>query len=263
MNDIVMILALGFAAGVLGGLAGVGGAMLILPGLHFVLDRAGTSSEVHHLYMAAAMVTNIFVALPAAIQHRRVGVVRRDLVPTLLVSSIVFMLVGVLASNVLRGDALRLALAAFITAYCMFNLWRVFRKTPDPAAGSGTPSKAALWSYGGATGLMGGLLGLGGGGLLVPILQILGRVGLRESIATSSSVIWIAAIFGATLKVATIGSHGFDVWDVLRLAAWLAPTAVVGSVLGAKLTHALPLTAVRLAITAILAVAALKLAGAF
>ncbi len=263
MNDVILLLVLGFGAGVLGGLAGVGGSMLILPGLHWLLDRAGVPAEVHHLYMAAAMVTNIFVALPAALQHGRAGAVRRDLVPTLLISSIVLMLIGVLASNVLGGDVLRLGLAAFIAAYCVFNLWRVFRKTPDPVAGSGTPSKAALWSYGGATGLIGGLLGLGGGVLLVPVLQILGRVGLRESIATSSSVIWITAIFGATLKVATINSHGFTTLDVLKLAACLVPTAVVGSVLGAKLTHALPLTAVRLAITAILSVAALKLAGVF
>ncbi len=260
MTDVILILMLGFLAGALGGLAGVGGSMLMLPGLHFLLDRPGISPEVHHLYMAAALVTNIFVALPAAIQHGRAGAVRRDLVPTLLISSMTVIVVGVLLSNVIKGDSLRLGLACFIAAYCVFNVWRVFRKTADPAAGTGKPSTGSLWCYGGATGLIGGLLGLGGGVLLVPVLQILGRVGLRESIATSSSVIWLTALVGATLKVATIGGLGFSILEVGKLVACLAPTAVVGSIIGAKLTHALPLTAVRLAITGVLIVAALKLA---
>lgn len=260
VTEILITAALGFGAGVLGGLAGVGGSMLILPGLHAIFSREGEPA-IHHLYMAAAMMTNIFVALPAARRHARSGTVRHDLIKPLIFSTIIFMLAGVALSNVLQGEWLKQLLALFIAGYCAVNIRRLLRKHAEPPAGHGSATNRTLWICGGTTGFVGGLLGLGGGVLLVPLLQVLARVGLRESIATSSSVIWISATFGAAGKVATIGQHGYTLPDVLLLVVLLAPGAIAGSLVGAYLTHKLPIRAVRLAITLVLLGAATKLLG--
>ncbi len=259
---------LGLAAGVLGGLAGVGGSMIILPGLHWMKVAGGGGDPtvaVHHLYMAAAMVTNIAVALPAAMQHKAAGAVRKDLLQPLLISSTVGVLVGVTMGNQVAGVWLKWLLGGFLVAYCVYNLIKLSGK----AGGDGDSRKRGrvgmltLVACGGVTGTVGGLLGLGGGVILVPLLQMVCGVKLRESIATSSSIIWITAIIGATYKLVTLSQHGQSAWVALAIAAALAPTAVVGSKIGAWLTHALPVPVVRAVITAVLVVAAMKLFGVF
>lgn len=265
VSTFIAAAGLGLAAGLLGGLAGVGGSMILLPGLHW-LKVAGTGIETHHLYMAVAMTVNVAVALPAAMKHKLAGAVRQDLLPTLLVWTTLGIIVGVLLSNQFTGNWLRIALGFFVAAYCVYNLVKLAKGESDPALAGrvrGRPEYVKLGLSGLATGLVGGLLGLGGGVLLVPLLQVVCRVPLRQSIATSSSVIWMTAMVGAGLKLLTLSSRGLSAWQALGIAAALIPTAIVGGWLGAKLTHALPLAMVRGLISAILAIAAAKLLGAF
>jgi len=250
-------LGIGLVAGLLGGLAGVGGSMVMLPGLHMVFgDRP---ASIHHVYMAAAMTVNIAVAVPASIRHRSSQRVGAALFWPLLSSTIAFMILGVLLSDRFAGTALRLVLAGFIVCYCVFNIWRLVRHQEERTAGRPTPGR--LLSAGAATGLVGGLLGLGGGVLLVPLLQLVCRLPLRQSIATSSSVIAVSAVFGAGLKLSTLSQHGHAPREALWLALAMAPTAILGAQLGAGLTHRLPLRAVRLVITVLLLLAAGKLVG--
>lgn len=247
----------GLIAGVLGGLAGIGGSMIMLPALHWVLGDPRPS--VHHLYIAAALTVNIAVALPAAWRHNRSGAVRHDLLKRLIISAIVGITVGVLVSNLAPGDVLRVCLGVFLLCYCVFNIYRVI--TPMGTSDTtGTPVPSArLLASGAITGLVGGVLGLGGGVVLVPLLQLGCRVRLKEAIATSSAVICISAIVGASLKLFTLHAVGEQVADALSIACVLAPTAIIGGVLGATLTHKLPNHAVRVVVTILLLIAAAKL----
>jgi uncharacterized membrane protein YfcA len=107
---------------------------------------------------------------------------------------------------------------------------------------------------------MGGLLGLGGGVMLVPLLQLLCRVPLKKAIATSSAVICATALVGAGLKMGSLARLGQSAGAALALALAMGPTAVLGGAIGAKLTHALPVRAVRVVVTVLLGVAAWRLA---
>ena len=251
--DAVLI---GLVAGVLGGLAGIGGSMIMLPGLHLVFGEKSDST--HHLYMAAAMTVNVAVAFPAAIRHYRRGAVRKELLPALLVTTTIFMVVGVL--TVLRGDVLRVSLAAFLCVYCAFNIWRLLVNRPVDSAGERTTRPRLLVS-GGMTGFVGGVLGLGGGVMLVPALQMLCRVRLKQAIATSSAVICLTALLGAGLKMATLSTLGEPWQDAALLAVAMAPTAMIGGAIGANLTHYLPTAVVRAVVSVLLLVAAARLAG--
>jgi hypothetical protein len=253
---ILATVGLGVAAGLLGGLAGVGGSMVILPGLHAIFGDDPAS--VHHLYMAAAMTVNVAVAFPAALKHHAAKAVRTDLLPALVSATLVGMIVGVLVSNRVGGDVLRYLLAAFIFGYCVLNLRRlILGHVEHLAHARTTPGRLIL--CGASTGFVGGLLGLGGGVLLVPLLQIVCRVPLRYAIATSSAVICMTAIVGAGLKLATLHEHQQDWTRALLLAAFMAPTAIVASRIGAGLTHSLPIKTVRAVITVLLMLAALRL----
>jgi uncharacterized protein len=255
------IALVGLAAGVLGGLAGVGGSMIMLPALHWLLGDPRAS--VHHMYMAAAMTVNIAVALPAAWRHNKSGAVRHDLLKPLMLATIVSVIIGVLVGNMVRGDGLRVGLAVFLLCYCAFNIWRLAVKHVETGREHERVGTGNLTFNGGLTGFIGGLLGLGGGVMLVPMLQLLCRVPLKQAIATSSAVIWLSAIVGASLKMGTLSAEGERWQDAVVLVLLLAPTAILGGVLGAALTQKLPTTWVRVAITGLLLVAAARLLKLF
>lgn len=252
--------AIGLLAGLLGGLAGIGGSMVMLPGLFLVFGDNQEHTR-QHLYMAAAMVVNVIVSIPATYQHWRAGAMRRDLAVWLLPTMTVTMVAGVFASNRFEGDALRVMLAGFIALYCVMNIVRAVR----PIRGDERPPERGgpglLVGIGTVTGFVGGLLGIGGGVLMVPALQLLRRVRLRHAIATSSLVMCITAAVGASLKLATLGEHQQSAAEAGWLVLAMSPGAVVGAMVGAALVHALPIRVVRVVISVLLLAAAARLVG--
>jgi uncharacterized membrane protein YfcA len=266
LDQAFAIATIGLIAGLLGGLAGVGGSVFILPALHFVFSPAvfgeTPDPEVHHLYMAAAMSVNVVVSIPAAWRHHKEGAVRVPLLRTLIPISCVGMVAGVLLSNLFPGEWLKVVLAVFLVFYCVWNLRIIFRPNRRKFGGQGrvergTPGRLLL--VGGSTGVLGGVLGLGGGFLMVPLLQILCNMRLKNAIATSSAVLCITTGFGAALKLATLWQHHERIGDALLLAALMAPTGVIGALAGAQWVHRMPVTAVRLVMTLLILAVATRL----
>jgi uncharacterized membrane protein YfcA len=63
---------------------------------------------------------------------------------------------------------------------------------------------------------------------------------LRRAIANSAATILCVSPIGALFKNATLSQHGTEVTRSLELALLLIPTAMLGSYVGGRLTHALP-----------------------
>jgi len=263
-TEVIICLVIGAFAGVLGGLAGIGGSMIMLPALAvFVYDPDPNSA--HHLFMAAAMAVNVVVSFPAALRHRKAKAINYGALRVILPAMAISIVAGVLISNEIQGLTLRAILAGFIAAYALMTIGRFFRKTPEPEQVDQQIHTVRLGVIGIATGLVAGLLGIGGGVLMVPMLQVFCKMPIRNAIATSSAVMVLTAIVGASLKLATLGpEHSRSVINALIIAAALSPTAFFGARLGAALTHRLPLQAVRLVVSiALLIVAARMAADAF
>ena len=257
--EIAILTGIGLAAGFLGGLAGIGGSLIMLPAL--VIYYQSGDPERYHAFMASAMLVNIAVSLPAAIRHHKSGAVRMDVVKILLPVMAVTILGGVVVSNFdSQSRILQLLLALFIAVYCVINLARFFRKASEPAPEAERTTTGWLAGIGGVTGFIAGLLGIGGGIVMVPMLQVFTRLPIRQAIGTSSAVMCLTALVGALLKIATLAPHGQSPTDAALLAFTMAPGAIVGAWVGARVMHALPLQAVRVAISLLLLVASAKLA---
>lgn len=257
VQDVVISAGVGLAAGVLGGLLGIGGSVILIPGLAFAFGTANPESQ--HLYQASAMAVNVAVSLPAALKHRKVGAIRPDLFRILLTSASVAIVLGVLCSNLFGGLLLRRLFALFLAYIALANVVKLVRKTPDnpPEEARVTWGRAA--PAGAVMGFAAGMLGIGGGIIGIPIMQAACRLPLRQCIAASSAVMTLTAIVGATLKIATIAPHGFTPGDALLLATLMAPTAIVGGRIGAGLTHRLPLPVVQTVLVGLLAVSVWRL----
>lgn len=253
---------IGAVAGVVGGLAGIGGSLIMLPGLALALGYSSAVEPEQHLYIASAMCVNVLVAGSASRLHLRKGAIDWDLVRWLLPSLGLALVLGVLASNAVEGRVLRLLLAGAIAAYCAWNLVLAVRGQPEVDAREPTRIGAVV-STGIAAGGLGGMLGLGGGVIMVPGLQILARVPLRKAVAASAASMVLTSAVGAVLKLATLEQHGQKWSEALVLAAAMGLPAMLLAPVGARLTHALPIGAVRLAISLVLLGSAAKLAGLF
>lgn len=258
-SQILIALVIGLLAGVIGGLAGIGGSMVMLPGLALTFGYDDAAHSAQHEYMAAAMAVNVLVAIPATVRHVRHGAVRRDLVLGLVPAMVAAIAAGVLLSNLVPGTVLRRLLAVFIAGYCALNIYRIAyprreKDRPPERIGPGM-----LAGIGGSAGLVAGLLGLGGGVVMVPMLQVGARVRLRQAIAASSAAMVASALIGASLKFATLGGEGRSPIDAGWLATAMAPGAILGGSLGATLAHRLPLNVVRGAVSLLLMSAAVRM----
>ncbi|MBX2850325.1 MAG: sulfite exporter TauE/SafE family protein [Phycisphaeraceae bacterium] len=275
-ETLAAIAIIGLLAGTLGGLLGVGGSVITIPGLAILFG----TGENQHLYQAAAMTANLAVALPAARRHRKAGALRPSVLRWMLPATVLFIVAGVLASNLPifsvkdggeGGLWLGRILAVFMAYVIVVNLRKLFRTKEKKAADWAREPKTTPTRCGAVGAVMGfaaGLMGIGGGALAVPLQQTLVKLPFRNAIANSSFVMVFSAGIGAVLKLTTLGGHypetgsGWPAWQVaLLLAGILAPTAIIGAGVGAKLTHTLRPRYVRIAFILLMIAAAFKMAA--
>lgn len=257
-GPILAVLAVGLAAGALGGLLGIGGSVVMIPALAIIFGASNPHSQ--HLYQAAAMVANVAVSAPAAIEHIRRGALHKRLFAWVLASALIAIVAGVLASDQLDGATLRRLFAVFLVYVAFTTALRVVRRTPERHASEERVTPIRGSAVGGVMGFAAGLLGIGGGVLTVPLAQTLCRLPLRNCIAVSAATMTVTAAVGAALKLSSLPEHGFSPQRGLAIAMLLAPTAVLGGAIGARLTHKLPLTAMRVVFSILLLVAAWRMA---
>jgi hypothetical protein len=284
LHDIVSLILIGLFAGLIGGMLGVGGSVVMIPAMTEVLGPD------QHLYQAAAMIVNLFVAVPAVVQHQRAGAIDRGTVARLIPLTALAVIGGVLLSELsfFHGTGerrLRALFGMFLLLAASADLFRLARRrftmprsdsvtsqeehdartTGNPAgpAETGERSRGIGWWAAAAialpTGLIAGLLGVGGGLVAVPLQRRVLGVPIRNAIANSASIIIATSFLGAALKnFAYVRSHP-DNGQSFVLALLLIPTAILGSMLGSRLTHIAPLDVVKGAFFVLLSVAALRM----
>jgi uncharacterized membrane protein YfcA len=243
------LVLVGLVAGFSGGLLGIGGSTVMIPGMILILGPTG-----QHLYQAAAMIVNFFVVGPAVLRHGAAGAVLRPITRWMAPSAVVGAIAGVFASELpaFRGAGqgyLQIAFSAFLFYAIVYNLFRLgTRKRLPPmtaADAARLPRAVIVLLVGLPAGLAGGLLGVGGGLVAVPAQQVFLRVPLTHAIANSASTILWSSLVGAAVKHAHLSQHGYRLRDSLFLALCLIPSAIVGSWVSAGKVHTWPVGIIR------------------
>jgi uncharacterized membrane protein YfcA len=125
----IWLLLIGLAAGVLGGLLGVGGGVLFVPGLVIVVGLTQHEAE------ATSLLAIVPVALVGAARQSRYGNVRREDALLMGVLSVAGVAGGVALANALSGTVLRTAFAALILLIAAQLVRRALREE-DVGAGA-------------------------------------------------------------------------------------------------------------------------------
>jgi len=266
--ELTVLSIIGLAAGLVGGTLGVGGSIVAIPAMTELLGPD------QHRYQAAAMIVTFFVAAPAAYQHRRAGAIETGTVLRLVPIGVIAIVGGVLLSElrIFAGpneSYLRLLFALFLLTVAATDLYRGLRRKADGATLASNVDVAndrrtpISWRAAAAvavpTGLVAGLLGVGGGVLTVPLQRKFLKIPIRTAIANSATMIAGTSFVGACVKNYAVVRDPNEGYRPLVLAAILIPTAICGSLIGSRLTHTLPLRLLKTAFFVLLLVAALRL----
>ena len=155
---IVELLLLGCFTGFLAGLLGVGGGMLLVPFMTFLLTLKGFPVE-HIVKMAVAtsLATIVFTSISSVRAHHARGAVRWDIARLLTPGIVIGSLLGAQLAKLLPSNVLALFFAVFVGVSATQML---FDKKPQ--ASRVLPGTPGMLGMGGLIGGVSALVGAGG-----------------------------------------------------------------------------------------------------
>ena len=258
---VIEYMAFGFFGGMIGGLLGIGGSVGIIP-----LATIFISPDKQQL-QCAAMLCNVAVASTAYRRYLKAGTIEWTFARRIVPAAIVFVLAGVAASTVIDASSFRVIFAAFLMVVAVreFRLLAIGSEHSPDDARELSPARGA--GIGAIMGFLSGLLGIGGGVVGVPLMRAWARIPMKRAVVTSVCTMVPLAMVGATMKSITLWNTPVDakgatmtqlaaesaaaattstaassatipsnaLIPALLIAAYLIPTAMVGSWTGATI----------------------------
>lgn len=243
-----IMLGAGIAAGLLAGLLGVGGGIVIVPVLYHLLTLMEIPEAVR---MHIAVGTSLMVIVPTAFVSSRSHARRGAVDGALLKSWGPAILVGVLIGTAIAGQVGgRVLTAVFAVVALLIAANMIFRSRATTLV-DGFPNAVVKTGLGALIGGFSAMMGIGGGTLSVPILTAVGYEA-RRAVGTAAAIGLIIAIPGAIgFILSGLGAEGrppFSVGYVNLLgAAVIVPMTILAAPWGARLAHAIPQRALKIA----------------
>ena len=234
---ILIALAIGFAAGILSGMFGIGGGIIMVPA---ILAAGLVASTDFNIATACSLFAIIFLSPTGSYVHLKANHLNVRYGLVLGVSGVVGGVIGSYVSNPLNPDWLEGGFAIFTVFMGVQMALKNGKRSPrppdrkepvcTPEHGSQESSECTVRNpfpylvlLGLGAGVLAGFMGVGGGLIIVPVLVMLG-VGIHVAVGTSL----LAIIFTATGSVATKAAIIPSLWPILFSVA--IPLAVGGCI---------------------------------
>jgi len=256
--ELLLFAITGMLAGTAAGLLGIGGGMIVVPCLVFILSYYGIHLHVvMHVAVATSLAVMMFTATASIHSHHQRGNVLWPVFYQLIPGIIVGVIMGAIFADFLPTDVLKVIFAIFLilVAIRMFIIFvpKPHRQLPGPWPRRGFASLIGLKS---------GLLGVGGGALTVPFL-IWCNVPMKNASGISAACTLPIAITGTIVTIITglnnTHNHfslGYVYWPAVITIALFSVLFVR---LGARLQTMLPVNTVKRIFAVLLLIAAINL----
>lgn len=264
------LILIGIFVGFVSGLLGVGGGFLMVPLQYFLFTSAGIDST---LAMVVSVATSLAIIIPTAssgaYRHQKVNksIVKPGI--SLGIFGIIGSFCGGLVAVYIPVFALKVIFAILLIGIAL-NMVRESLKEESEEEDSEKNAKLSfniitLACVGLAVGLLSGLLGIGGGIFIIPILTILFGFKLTKAIGTSSVYISLTAIGGVI-------SYIISGWGVNPLPLSLGYISILNWILivifsvpmaslGAKYAYKVPEKKLRIIFAILMIFIAVKMLG--
>ncbi len=237
----LVLAALSFGVGVLGGLIGLALGTMRLPALLLVGLPAPTAAGTNILISTAS-------AVVGSVRHLREGRVNLRLVATMVPPSLLGALIGGVFGSKLAPESVLMTGVGILVVWQGTDLVRLSRspKTPDAVDLTDPPRTVVTQRVGGyrlgfgvatgfAIGVVGATVGLILGTLRLPVLIRVLRIEPMSAVGTN---LLIGFFMGAGGWIGHVALGEVD----YALAVLMAPTAMAGSYVGAGLTGRITVT---------------------
>lgn len=222
-----LVVAIGFAAGVLSGMFGIGGALVTTPAIRLLLGQPEL------IAVGTPLPVIIPTAIAGAISYARRGLADVRTGIAIGLSGAAFAVMGARATTLVGGDVVLLVTAALIFWTAGDMLYLAYRPERPAAERVAHAERTRSWLWvgglGAITGLYSGFLGLGGGFIVVPALVRFFAFPARRAVGTSLVAVSLLAIPG-TIAHYLLGNVDVELTLLLTLGV------VPGAILGARIT---------------------------
>ena len=236
-----ILVSLGLAAGALGGLLGIGGGALVVPGLVFFLGfnqhKAHGTSLAVVLCMSAGSVATYW-------SH---GNIDWRLAGEMAVGGVAGAWLGTKVVSAIKGKVLRRVFCVFMALVgirmifdgCLTTHGAPDRATHRMLSDGMLFAVAAALATGLTTGFMSALLGIGGGVVMVPAMVLLLCVSQHTAQGVSLAAMMPTAFTGMVLH-REMGNVDF------RVAKWVGLGAIAGGIAGSSVAGSLDASLLKL-----------------
>ena len=223
----ISCICLGSLAGFLAGLLGIGGGLIIVPALVYLLPLLGISNEVvMPMALATSLSAIVITSSSAALAHNKNENIPWDITKPLMIIVALGALLGAFIADLLSAQALTNFFAGAVIVLATYMLASIRSQRSREM-----PSRLKLQFISFIIGVIASLMGMAGGAILVPVLTYFGMP-LRHCIG-------IATVCG--VMVALFGSLGYIIsgLDNELLPAWSFGYIYLPALSGIVLTSSL------------------------
>ena len=265
MTHIIALLATGVVVGFASGLLGVGGCFIMVPVQFWALKAIGVDPTIA---IRIAFGTNLLVVLATAISgaaahHKKNAVAWKG--------GIVLGLTGAVGAFGGAWIALHLPGRVLTVAFGLAIILGAIRMvTAKPPAFGDQPVDDILpyilWGL--PLGVVSGIIGIGGGVLIIPILVFFLKFNMHQAVGTSTALMIFTAVGGAlSYLVNGLGVDGLPPYSTgyLNWLQWLllAGGSIPMAMVGARAAHLLPGKQLKTLFVVVMFYMGLKMTGVF
>lgn len=243
---LLVILGIGLLAGFLAGLLGIGGGVVLVPGLFYSLTALGYDPDViMHMAIGTSLAVIVPTGFSSARAHWLKGAVSRNLVLNIGIGVLIGVCAGTFTAQYMSGEALRAFFAFVLLGLAIIMLSNPTRYSiVDDMPGQPVPAMGGVVIGGLST-----LMGIGGATISVPFMSLF-KVPIHKAIGTASALGMVISIPG-TLGFMLIGtdSEGLPPLSIgyVNMIAWglIVPVSVLVAPWGAHVAHKVPVNRLR------------------
>ncbi len=226
---------IGLVGGFMAGFLGIGGGIVIIP---LLLYGLGVSMK---LATGISMFQAFFATLSGVVIHRRNRTVNTRLGVTLGLSGVVGGIVGAVGAAQMSS---RLLLGLYLLLVLLSLTLLLFAPRKEKSHEVVVSMRLAL-PIGLGVGILAGMLGVGGGVVLIPLMISVLRIPTKVAVGTSLVVILMTTLAGAAGKIAT---GQVD----LQIAAFVIAGSIAGAQLGGRVNSRVSPRVVRVSLSLLL-----------
>ena len=263
--QIIVLLITGAGVGFASGLLGVGGCFIMVPVQFWALTSIGVDSTIA---IRIAFGTNLAVVLPTALSgaigHSRKKAVQWKAGIVLGLSGLAGAFLGGFFAAHISGNILKIGFGSAILAGAI----RMLTAKPPKVDKEPIDNVVNFILWGFPLGILSGIIGIGGGVLMIPVMVLALGFNMHKAVGTSTALMIFTSIGGILsyiingLKVSPLPPYSLGYVNFLQWAL-LAGTSVPMALVGVKAAHKLPAKQLKYLFIIVMIYMGLKMIGVF